>query len=341
VNAAHQPKSLQFRREREATWKELEELCRRIEAKGLKALDAGELVRLPTLYRATVSSLSVARAISLDKNLVDYLEALAARAYFSVYATRRGVWEALGGFFGSRFPEAVRRFKWQVLASALAMALGAVTGYAVTDRSPELYDAFVAPELAQGRDPTAPTAELRQALYDPEVTVADHLTAFSSFLFTHNANVGILCFVLGFLAGVPTLLLLFQNGLMLGAFGALYHSRGLGVDLWGWLLPHGVTELLAVVLCGAAGLAIGQALCFPGRYRRLDKLTLVGREVGLIVVGSVALFFVAGLIEGFFRQLVQDIVIRYAVVVLTAGLWIGYFGFVRGPGGNRGTGAQP
>ena len=68
---------------------------------------------------------------------------------------------------------------------------------------------------------------------------------------------------------IPVFYLLFSNGVMLGAMSALYHSRGMALDWWGWILPHGVTELLAIVLCGAAGLVQGQAVVFPGRRTRL------------------------------------------------------------------------
>ena len=94
------------------------------------------------------------------------------------------------------------------------------------------------------------------------------LATFAASLFSHNARIGILAFALGFVAGLPTLFLLFYNGLVLGAFAALYHARGLGVDIWGWLLPHGVTELLAVVLCGAAGFLLAHGLVFPGARPR-------------------------------------------------------------------------
>ena len=81
-------RSAEFRREREQTWRELEALVERAEKNGVASLDAASLARLPTLYRATLSGLSVARAISLDANLLSYLEALSARAYLSVYGVR-------------------------------------------------------------------------------------------------------------------------------------------------------------------------------------------------------------------------------------------------------------
>jgi uncharacterized membrane protein SpoIIM required for sporulation len=124
---------------------------------------------------------------------------------------------------------------------------------------------------------------------------------------------------------VPVYLLLFVNGLILGAFAALYASRGLGLAFWGWVLPHGVTELAAVVLCGGAGLVLAQALVFPGRHTRLGNLARRGREAGVVVLGAVAMFFVAGLVEGFFRQRVTDDAARWTVAILTAALWTLYF----------------
>jgi uncharacterized membrane protein SpoIIM required for sporulation len=150
------------------------------------------------------------------------------------------------------------------------------------------------------------------------------LKTFAMFLFTHNSRVGIMAFVVGFAGGIPSALLLFGTGLMMGAFGQLYASRGLSLELWAWILPHGVTELTAVVLCGAAGMALGQALVFPGREERRAGLARRGREAAVVALGAVALFFVAGLIEGIFRQLVDSVAIRYAMAGTTAVLLSSY-----------------
>jgi uncharacterized membrane protein SpoIIM required for sporulation len=145
------------------------------------------------------------------------------------------------------------------------------------------------------------------------------------YLFTHNARVGMLCAALGFAAGVPVMLLLFTNGLLLGAFAALYQDRGLGIEFWAWILPHGVTELLAVVLCGAAGLAVGESLLFPGRHTRLVNLGRRGREAGVVVLGAVLMLLLAGLVEGIFRQTVHDVFVRLSVALLSAVWWTLYF----------------
>lgn len=316
--------STRFRKEREGAWRELERLVERAEKAGVRSLPAEKLVRLPLLYRAALSSLSVARAISLDRNVLDYLESLCARAYFCVYGATQPLRRAAGGFFRARFPATVRRFRWHMAMAALFLVLGTVVAYVLTSRDADWYYVFVDEDLANGRDPAATTEDLRKDLYDPHHT-KESLGVFASFLFTHNARVGMMAFALGFVAGVPVYLLLFVNGMILGAFAALYASRGLGAEFWAWLLPHGITELSAVVLCGGAGLVLAQALVFPGRHTRLRNLALKGREAGVVVLGAVAMLFVAGMIEGFFRQLVHDMAVRYLVALGSVVLWALYF----------------
>ncbi len=355
--AEYRLKSARFRQERQESWQELEALLTRLERRGARRLSGEDLARLPVLYRSAASSLSVARAVSLDRNLLLYLENLVGRAYLAVYARPHSAWSAIVDFFRRAFPDAVRRSAGLLLLSALLMAAGGLTGGLLVLAEEERYYSLVPEAMAQGRNPASSTEELRAVLFsdageaddaddagDPDAGAegeesgsADEeddeeeglripLELFASFLFTHNAKIGIVCFALGFAAGAPTAFLLFYNGLMLGAMGALYHSRGLSLEFWGWVLPHGVTELLAVLLCGMAGLAIGHALVFPGRLSRLDRLARVGREQALVVVGCVGMFFVAALFEGFFRQLVDSTAVRWTVAGAVALCWAAYFG---------------
>ncbi len=314
-------KSAQFRREREQSWRELEGLLERVERSGLPSLTAEELNRLPVLYRSAVSSLSVASAISLDKNLLDYLHALVSRAYICVYGAKRRVGEAVAEFFRSQFPWVVRRYHAFVAVSIALVVLGTLTGYRMTKDDPERYYSFVG-GMAQGRTPTSSKEELRKVLYQGG---DGNLPVFATFLFTHNSKVGMLCFALGFAAGVPVIYLLFSTGLMLGAMAALYDSRGLGAEFWAWILPHGVTEIGAICLCGAAGMVIGTSIVFPGRHTRMRNLAVHGREVALLAMGAVVMLFFAGMIEGFFRQMVQDVGVRWTLAAATLVFWSVYF----------------
>ncbi|HMG52734.1 MAG TPA: stage II sporulation protein M [Kofleriaceae bacterium] len=319
-------RSVEFRREREATWRELEHLLATAEQRGLRTLAAEQLARLPHLYRATLSSLSVARSISLDRALTEYLENLVGRAYFVVYGTRQHLRRQLTEFFLWKLPATVRAARWHLLAAALVTVAAAIAAFQLTSADLDYYYAF-AGDMAGGRTPASSTSELRDGLYHVEAG-SGMLTTFAASLFSHNARIGILAFATGFVAGLPTLLLLFYNGLAVGGFAALYHARGLAVDLWGWILPHGVTELTAVVLCGAAGFLLAQALVFPGAQSRMDSLRERGRAAAVIVLGAVVMLFFAGLIEGVFRQTVTSVPIRFTVAGTTAAGWIYYFGFV-------------
>lgn len=317
-------KSYEFRREREASWRELERLVGAAEKSGLKSLPAEQLLRLPSLYRAALSSLSVARSISLDQNVVGYLESLSARAYFQVYGSRSNFFESIALFFSHSFPAAVRAAFWPIVLATFWMALGGTIGFLLVQNSADWYYSFVPGGLAGGRNPAASTEDLRGALYDGADT-AERLYLFATQLFTHNSGVALLAFALGFALGVPTILLMFYNGLILGAFLALYDDRGLVWELTAWLSVHGTTELLAIVLCGGAGLVLARAIVFPDQHSRLDSLARRGRAAGTLAVGGVVMLLVAGLLEGFVRQLVTDISTRYAIGGAMLAFWLTYF----------------
>ncbi len=320
-----QLKSYEFRRERSSSWRELEKLIQRCEKVGPRSLNGQELARLPVLYRAVLSSLSVARSISLDQALLDYLEALTARAYFVVYRPKENLLTSFFLFFRFSFPQAVRDFRRPLALATLILVMGGLTGFLMTMHEPSKFYAFVGQQMAGGRGPESTREELKEVIYGGDDSSTQNLASFAAFLFNNNATVGILAFALGGLAGIPVFLLIFQNGLVLGAFAAIHHQKGLSPDIWGWLLPHGVTEILAILLCGAAGLGIARGILFPGAHSRLDALRREGRSAGAIALGSVVLFIIAGIIEGFFRQMVQDIVVRYTVASVSALFWLWYF----------------
>ena len=317
------PPSFRLRQKRESTWRELDYLVNKAENGSLKSLTPRELTRLPILHRLTVSSLAAARSLSLNQNLLDYLENLTARSHVCLNTNRPKLLPALQRFFGQHFPHLVRRYALQLLFSTLIFAAGALTAFTLTLDNSERFYSFIDPAMAQGRNPDATDQELRSVLFDS--ADADELSVFAASLFDNNTRVGILCFALGFAFGIPVIYLLFTNGMIIGAMAALYHSRGLSYEFWSWILPHGIPEILAILLCGAAGLAMAKAVIFPGRFTRLRNLSVIGREAGAIVGGTVGLFFIAALIEGFFRQLVQDPVIRYGVASLGMLLLVSYF----------------
>jgi uncharacterized membrane protein SpoIIM required for sporulation len=316
-------RSRRFRLEREADWRRLEALLAKAEGGRTAALGVDELIALPLLYRAAASSLSVARAISLDAALIAYLESLVTRAYFFVYGTRARLPERLVRFFRVDWPAAVRALWRETAVSAAILLLAVVAGYLLVSQDADWYGAIMPGEMTQGRDPTATTAFLKSVLYDAHQQKG--LSVFATYLFTHNAQIAILAFALGFAFCLPTALLVAQNGLSLGALMALYASRGLLPQLSGWLFIHGVTELLATIVAGAAGFRIGWAVMFPGPRARLDAVAAAGRTAGAAMAGVVVMLIIAGVLEGVGRQLILDDVARWVIAGMSLVLWLAYF----------------
>lgn len=314
-------KSQRFRAEREADWRRLEALLAKAEGGSAGRLTRQELLELPVLYRSALSSLSVARSISLDQGLVDYLESLCTRAYFFVYGARATLLERIVRFFAHDWPAAVKGMWRETLVSLLVTGLGVLVAAVLVSHDPDWFYAFVPAEMAGGRDPSASTAFLRATLYD------DHggKSVFATFLFTHNAQVALFAFALGFALCLPTAALMIYNGLMLGAFLTLFASHGLGVQAGGWLMIHGATELFAIVLAGAAGFTIGWAVVFPGERSRMGAAAVAGRRAATVMVGVVVMLFVAGLLEGIGRQAIRSDGVRYAIAALSLAAWTAYF----------------
>lgn len=312
-----------FREAHEADWRRLEALLGVAEKRSLKALDDDELMALPILYRQALSSLSVARETSLDRALVEYLESLCARAYFFLYGVRTSAGTRLAQFFLHDWPAAIRALWPETIAALLLTVAGMVAAYLLVSHDSTWFFSIIPADLASGRDPTASAAQLRDTLYSGGGQ--DGLSIFATFLFTHNAQVAILAFALGFAFGVPSALLLVYNGCMMGAFFALFVPHGLGVPLGGWLAIHGTTEMLAIILAGAAGLRIGRAIAFPGQRLRLRAASDAGKASATAMAGVVLMLMVAGLLEGIGRQRIDADAIRYAIGGAALLLWLAYF----------------
>jgi len=322
-----------FRAARRVDWERLEALLDRIEKRSAAALSNEDLFELPVLYRATLSSLSVARETSLDADLVAYLEALSTRAYFILYGVHAPLHTRIARFFARDWPDAVRGLWRETLVSVAITLVGAIAGYFLVLADPAWFYAVIPPGLAEGRDPNASAETLRGALYGGGDA---QLGLLASFLFTHNAQIALGCFALGFAFAVPTVLLLVYNGCMLGAFFAIYAPKGLGPQLGAWLSVHGTTELFAIILAGAAGMRIGMAVAFPGRATRLASAVRGGRPAALAMLGVVVMLAVAGLLEGFVRQLVRDDLARATIGTAMLLLWLFYFYLPRSGSVDRG-----
>ena len=278
-------------------WEKLSQLLDRIEHGGLKGLNLDEAQEFGRLYRQASSDLLTARGRAASAELVEYLNELVARGYAQTYPGQTFRARDVVEFVARGWPRLVRA-EWKVVLIAyLLFAFGGVFGY-----------------VAMARDPAAAVILLPadHLHLDPDQRVKDEAehsmsggeqATFASFLFTHNIEVAFLCFALGISLGVGTVVLLWFNGVPLGALAYAYQVKGHATWFWAWILPHGVVEISAICLAGAGGMIIARAMLAPGERTPAEALREESRTAVRMVLGTIPLFIVAGLTEGSISQI--------------------------------------
>ena len=121
----------------------------------------------------------------------------------------------------------------------------------------------------------------------------------ATLIFTNNIQVAFLAFAGGVLCGLGTMYVLVSNGLVLGGVLGAAQFYGVAPPVWSFISPHGYLELTCIVIAGAAGLMLGNALLRPGLRLRREALARASRRAVELVVGAAPVLVLAGLIEGF------------------------------------------
>jgi uncharacterized membrane protein SpoIIM required for sporulation len=307
----------------------LEELLERAERmSGRPGFD--DLRELARLYRLCSARLALERSQRADPDRIRYLNALCVRAYthLQVPAPRR---IEPGAFFLANFPTTLAETAWLQALSALVTVAGTIAGVTITAGNPAVLYALL-PSRAYSPDKV-------QRLISSAAERAQFLThvvpgfgiksVFSAGLFVHKMQVGMLAFASGILAGVPTLLLDFYNGLMLGGFSWIFWRGGQWPMYLAWMLPHAIPELLAVTLCSTGGLVIARAVVAPGRENISAALRASARPALQMLLAALPLFFFAAGIESFLRQSTLATGARLGVASFNAAAVVAYALYVR------------
>jgi uncharacterized membrane protein SpoIIM required for sporulation len=294
-------------------WKRLEELTARVSRFRLKNLSGEEVREFGRLYRRTAADLAIAREEVRDQRLVNYLNHLVARAHGAIYRSESSGFSVFLDFFRYEFPAVFRKTFAYTLTAFLTFMLAAAFAFAVC-----FLDEGFADRIAPGlkRDIVSHNN------WTEQINNANPLASTS--IQTNNIKVTFLAFAGGVLAGLLTIWVLLQNGLLLGMV------MGLSIRYRFWEVPtfvaaHGVIELTAIFIAGGAGLMIGQALLMPGNLRRIDALVTNGLLAVKLVVGTIPMLLIAGLIEGFISPAHIPSEIKFAVSAMSALAMAAYF----------------
>jgi uncharacterized membrane protein SpoIIM required for sporulation/uncharacterized RDD family membrane protein YckC len=291
-------------------WDEFQRLAERVARGGLDALSAGELPDFAARYREVSADLARARTYGADAVSLARLERLVAAGHNALYREERHTWSRIGDFFARDCPAAVVQARRAVLLAALVFLLPGIAGFAVLRERPALAPE-VLPDVMLERSEAGLERQARGAGYVEALSAERPLVA--SRILTNNIRVAFLCFAGGIVLGVGSLILLALNGLSIGAASGHFANAGLLGYLWTFVIGHGLLELFAIWVAGAAGFRLGLALIIPGELSRRDALVLAGRSAMRLLGAVIVLLLVAGTIEGFISAGRWPLAVRLAV----------------------------
>jgi uncharacterized membrane protein SpoIIM required for sporulation len=284
--------------------------------KSLRKLSAAELTGLIDDYQSLIADLARARSLGAASSTVNQLNRIAIAGHNLLYGQIRRRAAVADSQWIACFARAVRKHAWAVAFSAVMFFGPAAASYVAVQLHPSLgYDL-----LTDGFidfDPASDDNLHRiPSLARPVV---------SSAIITNNIQVTLFAFGLGLTAGIGTSALLIFNGIHLGSVAGWMTLHGKEKALWGWIMPHGGTELLAICLSGAAGYLLAAAIVAPGQVRRSTALKRIGGDALVIELGCMAMLVIAGVIEGFVSPSSIGYRARIGVLGLSLAIWAIYF----------------
>jgi uncharacterized membrane protein SpoIIM required for sporulation len=292
-------------------WDELERVLGAFDRDSAKSMALDEARRFHYLYQRASSALAKVGPAAADRELHAYLERLVSRAYAEIHETRRRSVGATSRTWLLRtLPQTFRRFRLAFYASVGITVIGAAFGAGAILADPGAKRVLLPFPHLQG-DPSERVAW--------EENSADEMregeATFSGMLMSNNIRVSINAMALGMTFGIGTVVLLFYNGVILGAVAADYIRAGETTFLLGWLLPHGAVEIPAILVAGQAGLVLGAALIGWGTPRTLRaRLREVRTPLVTLIFGAAIMLVWAGIIESFVSQYHRPVLI-YAIKI--------------------------
>jgi uncharacterized membrane protein SpoIIM required for sporulation len=291
---------------RRADWERLHALTSEVEAKGLKQLPPDDLRDFGLLYRRAAADLSTVRTDHTAQSLEEYLNRLVGRAHNFVYSGHRTSLLSVWRFLAADFPRLVRRL-WPYIAISVTLCLlGALLGSLEAVARPHYMRAVLGPQMVA-------TIE-RHEMWTESVISAKPQS--SSQIMTNNIAVTFYVFAGGILAGIPTILMLFWNGMSVGIIATACAQHGMALDLWSFIAAHGALELPSIFIAGGAGLRLASGLLFPGTWSRRTSLARAGSDASRLLAGTIPMLFVAGVLEAFLSPTHAPRALKFSVCAL-------------------------
>lgn len=276
------------------TWERLSASVKAARAQGIASLEPATLRMLHEDYRRTAADLAYAQTHFAGSRTERHLNELVGLAHAELYGAAPRTVRSLWRFLSVGYPQLVRAHSREVLTAG-GILFGAVAlGLVLAHVNYPLARIFIPESM---RDTIGDRVDGGGDIADVASAIAPLLTAAIT---ANNVQVALMAFAGGMTFGAVTVYSLAVNGLLLGALGGTFALNGGSLYFWSMIVPHGSLELPAIMLAGASGLVLARALVSPGDLPRIAALRAASPAAVRIVLGTLPLFVLAGVIEGFF-----------------------------------------
>ncbi|MDR2231645.1 MAG: stage II sporulation protein M [Tannerella sp.] len=279
--------------------------------------------RLADAYLEITTDLSFSRSNYPRSRITIYLNNLASALHNSLYKNKKESRSRIWNYWKTEVPLVMYASRRELLISFLIFIISAGIGSLSTVND----DMFARLIMGNGYiDMTLDNIESGNPM-----GVYGEMSQVSMFFMIvwNNVRVSFLTFVSGMLTGLGTGLMLFQNGVMLGSFQTFFFQQHLGLESMMAVWLHGTLEISALIIAGAAGLALGNGFLFPGTYPRGFAFRQGAKRGLKIVVGTVPIFFIAGFVESFLtRYTSASYVLRGGFILLSLAFVLYYYIFL-------------
>ncbi|MEI2665292.1 stage II sporulation protein M [Rossellomorea sp. LJF3] len=299
----------QFVKQHRDDWKALEDLLGTLRKR--KNMTGTTIDRFNRLYQKAAQNLSYSQTYFPEEEVTDYLNGLVSKSHNLFYKDQITSGKQIRHFFSTTFIGLLLdQWKFVVLAMVL-FTVGALGAFLSVVNDPLHLYSILPAEMSQGVDP----GNLGKS--DGEV----NSSIMSAAIMTNNIKVAFLAFAGGVTFGLLTMYMLVYNGIIVGALAAVFWHQGMSYEFWAYIVPHGMIELTAIFIAGGAGLLMGYKLFVPGRFTRGYQLKEQAKRSVQLLLGTIPLFVIAGIIEGFITPAAISLPAKYMVALLTvAGL---------------------
>lgn len=296
----------QFVKQHRDDWKHLEEYASHLQKKGRKVTGV-DISKFHQLYQKAAQHLSYSQTYFPDEEVTGYLNGLVSKSHNLLYKDQVSSFQQVRYFFSTKFIGLLlEQWKFIVIAMLLFLFGGLAAFLSVADDPLHFYSIMPA-DMAAGVNP-----EQLGAGHD----VIDS-SLISAQIMTNNIQVAILAFASGITFGLLTVFVLAYNGLIVGALAAVFWHDGMSYEFWAYIVPHGIIELTAIFIAGGAGLLMGYKLFVPGPYTRGYQLKENAKRSVQLFLGTIPLFIIAGVIEGFITPSTLSLEMKYVVALVT------------------------